>query len=108
MSQYDVRITNLALADMESIYDHIAFELQVPDIAMGQYNRIADSIESLAHTPKRCKLFDSQPEHDMGMRQRLIDNYSDISVVDDETSSVTVLRVLYSASDINARLTFDR
>ena len=108
MNQYDVRITNRALADMESIYDYIAFELQVPDTAMGQYNRIADAIESLAHTPKRCRLFDSQPERDMGMRQRLIDNYSIIFVIDDEKSTVTVLRVLYSASDINARLRDNR
>lgn len=108
MNQYSVKITNKALADMENIYDHIAFELLVPDTAMGQYNRIADAIESLAHSPKRCRLFDSRPERDMGMRQRLVDNYTIIFVVDDASNSVTVLRVLYSASDINARLRDDR
>jgi len=108
MNQYSVKITDKALDDMERIYHYIALELLVPDTAMGQYNRIADAIESLAHTPKRCRLFDSQPERDMGMRQRLIDNYSIIFVVDDETCTVTVLRVLYSASDINARLRYDR
>lgn len=108
MNQYSVKITGKALDDMERIYDYIALELQVPEIAMGQYNRIADAIESLAHTPKRCRLFDSQPERDMGMRQRLIDNYTVIFVVDDATGCVTVLRVLYSASDINARLRDNR
>lgn len=49
-----------------------------------------------------------QPERDMGMRQRLINNYSIIFVVDDEMNTVTVLRVLYSASDINARLRDNR
>ena len=104
MNQYSVKITDKALDDMEGIYNYIALDLQVPDTTMGQYNRIADAIERLAYTPKRCRLFDSQPEREMGMRQRLIDNYSIIFVVDDGTSTVTVLRVLYSASDINARL----
>ena len=104
MNQYNVKITGKALEDMERIYNYIALDLLVPDTAMGQYNRIADAIESLSYTPKRCRLFDSQPERNMGMRQRLIDNYSIIFVVDDITSTVTVLRVLYSASDINARL----
>ena len=66
MNQYSVKITDMALDDMESIYNYIALDLQVPDTAMGQYNRIADAIESLAYTPKHCRLFDSQPERDMG------------------------------------------
>ena len=57
---------------------------------------------SLNIFPERCKLFDSQPEHDMGLRQLLVDNYSVIYVVEDDT--VTALRVLYSASDISAQL----
>ena len=50
----------------------------------------------------RCRLFDSQPEHDLGMRQIPVDNYTAIYVIQDD--DVVVLRVLYSASDINARL----
>ena len=104
MKDYDVKITNRALGDMEDIYNYIALELHVPETAMRQYNRIADAIESLAQSPKRCRLLDSQPERDRGMRQKLIDNYTAVFVVDDELHTVTVLRVLYSASDINARL----
>ncbi len=102
MKEYSVKITRRALADMDMIYDYIAHSLQAPDTAAKQYDRIADSIMSLNIFPERCKLFDSQPEHDMGLRQLLIDNYSVIYVVEDNT--VTVLRVLYSASDICARL----
>ena len=42
------------------------------------------------------------PVRDMGFRQLLIDNYSVIYVVEDDC--VTVLRVLYSSSDIIARM----
>ncbi len=41
MKQYRVKITGKALADMEEIYDYIASNLQSPDTAMKQYDRIA-------------------------------------------------------------------
>lgn len=68
MKQYNVKITSKALVDMEALHDYIADELLNPDAAMGQYNRIADAIESLKMFPERCRLFDSQPEHELGMR----------------------------------------
>lgn len=102
MKQYNVKITSKALADMEAIYDYIAEQLLNPDAAMGQYNRIADAIESLKEFPERCRVFDSQPEHDLGMRQIPVENYTAIYVI--RGDDVVVLRVLYSASDINARL----
>ena len=53
MNMYRVRITAKALSDMEAIYDYIALELLNPDAAMGQYNRIADAIETLSELPER-------------------------------------------------------
>ena len=41
MKQYKVQITDKALADMEEIYNYIAIQLQAPENAIGQYNRIA-------------------------------------------------------------------
>lgn len=41
MKHYTVEITNEALADMEQLYNHIAYVLQAPENAMDQYNRIA-------------------------------------------------------------------
>ena len=47
MTHYKTHITDEALNDMESIYEYIAEELLAPDTAMGQYDRIADAIETL-------------------------------------------------------------
>jgi toxin ParE1/3/4 len=55
MKQYRIQITNKALSDMEEIYKYIAEQLQAPDVAMGQYNRIADAIETLDTFPERVK-----------------------------------------------------
>jgi len=102
MKQYEVKITRRALADMEEIYAYIADKLQAPDTAIRQYNRIADEIESLRIFPDRYMLFDSVPERELGMRQLIIGSYSAIYVVSGDV--VTVLRVLYSSSDLIARL----
>ena len=87
---------------MAGIYQYISENFKAPDTAMKLYDRIADGIESLNESPERCKLFESQPERDVGLRQLLVDNYSVIYMM--EGDCVTVLRVLYSSSDIVTRL----
>lgn len=76
MKQYDVKISHVALSDMEQIYSYIADRLLEPDTAMGQYNRIAEAIQSLNALPERCALVESEPERTQGLRQMLVDNYS--------------------------------
>ena len=102
MKQYVVRITDRALGDMEEICNYIAIQLQAPENAMGQYNRIAEAIEELYVFPERVKLMESEPERIMGLRQLVIDNYSVFYVI--EGMDVIVTRVLYSAMDISRRL----
>ena len=105
MKQYVVRITDRALADMEEIYNYIAIQLQAPENAMGQYNRIAEAIEGLNVFPERVKLVEPELERIMGLRQLVIDNYSVFYVT--ENMDVIVTRVLYSAMDISRRLLED-
>jgi len=106
MKQYRVLITDEALNDMESIYEYIAEELLAPDTAMGQYNRIADAIETLDQMPERIKLMESEPEKTRGLRKLIVDNYAVFFIVEDDT--VIVTNVLYGASDIENRLRGDR
>ena len=102
MKQYKMQITDKALADMEEIYNYIAIQLQAPENALGQYNRIAKAIEGLNMFPERIRLMESAQERAMGLRQLAVDNYSVFYVIEDER--VIVMRVLYSASDIEMRL----
>lgn len=102
MKQYTVQITDKALADMEEIYNYIAIQLQAPENAMGQYNRIAEAIEGLNIFPEKIKLMESEPERMMRLRQLPVDNYSVFYVIQD--MKVIVTRVLYSAMDISKRL----
>ncbi len=105
MKQYKVQITDKALADMGEIYNYIAIQLQAPENAIGQYNRIAKAIEELNIFPEKVKLMESEPERTMGLRQLVVDNYSAFYVIKD--MKVIVIRVLYSAMDISRRLLED-
>ncbi|MCM1181019.1 MAG: type II toxin-antitoxin system RelE/ParE family toxin [Clostridium sp.] len=102
MELYIVQITDRALADMEEIYNYIAMQLQAPENAMRQYNRISEAVESLHIFPKRVKLMESELERKMGLRQLSVDNYSIFYIIED--MRVIVTRVLYSAMDISNRL----
>ena len=102
MQQYKVEITKEALQDMEDIYDYIAVELLAPENAMGQYNRIADEILSLDSFPQRYRIMDFEPEKRMELRRMLVDNYSVFYTI--RGDKVIVTDILYTASDIEARL----
>lgn len=102
MKQYTVQVTDRALADMEEIYTYIAEQLQAPENAMEQYNRIAEAIQKLNVFPERVRIMESEPENKMGLRQLPVNNFSVFYVIKEER--VIVIRVLYSASDISRRL----
>ena len=102
MKQYQVEIKEEALQDMEDIYNYIAIDLLASENAMGQYDRIADEILTLDTFPERFRIMDSEPEKRMELRRMLVDNYSVIYTICDER--VIVTDVLYTASDIEARL----
>ena len=102
MKHYTVEITNEALADMEQLYNHIAYVLQAPENAMDQYNRIADAILTLDTMAERIRIMESEPERSKEMRRLLVDNYSVFFVIHGD--KVIVTDVLYSASDIESRL----
>ncbi len=102
MKQYTVEITNEALADMEQIYNHIAYALQTPENAMDQYNRIADAILTLDTLAERIHIMESVQERKREIRRLLVDNYSVFYVIQED--KVIVTNVLYSASDIERRL----
>lgn len=102
MKHYTVEITNEALADMEQLYNHIAYVLQAPENAMDQYNRIADAILTLDTMAERIRIMESEPERSKEMRRLLVDNYSVFFVI--QGDKVIATDVLYSASDIESRL----
>lgn len=102
MEQYEVQITDEALEDMSVLYQYILLNLQSPENAIAQYDRIADEILTLGVFPNRYRLVDFEPERSQGLHRMLVDNFSVFYIV--QGKQVIVTDVLYSASDIEQRL----
>lgn len=102
MKLYEVEITQEALKDMEQLYNHIAYTLQSPENAIGQYNRIAEAILKLDNMPERFRIIASEFDYSSGLRRMVVDNYSVFYVI--KENRVVVMSVLYSASDMEQRL----
>ncbi len=102
MKHYRIQITDKALFNMEEIYNYIFEQLQTPDAAMRQYNRIAEAIEDLSTFPERVKIMETEDEYALGLRQMPVDNFSVFFHIREDR--VIVTNVLYSASDLANRL----
>ena len=89
MREYAVKITEKALTDMNGIYEYIALNLQSPENAMGQYNKIADAALELGFFSEKFRLVDFEPERSQGLRRMLVDNYSVFYVFKEEVVIVT-------------------
>ena len=105
MKTYNVKVTDVALADVEEIYNYIAFTLLSPANAIAQYDRIAEAILSLNILPERFKVMNFTGKELENLRRMPVDNFSVFYVITDD--SVIVTNVLYSASDISQRLQAD-
>ena len=100
--KYIVEITDAALEDMDAIYDYILYTFKAPDTAAVQYDRIADEILSLEEMPLRYGVPQFEPCISAQLHRMLVDHYSIFYLVRGER--VIVTDVLYSASDLAARL----
>jgi addiction module RelE/StbE family toxin len=104
MMIYDVDMSGQAEVDLRNLYIHIAEELQSPENADGQLERIEEAIYKLNKFPERFPLYDDEPWRSKGVRTLVVDNYVVIYVVKKESEQVTVIRVMYSGRDIKAQL----
>ena len=100
--KYVVEITDAASKDMDEIYDYIRFTFKAPDSAAAQYDRIANEILSLEEMPLRFGIPQFEPCISAQLHRMLVDHFSVFYLVRGE--SVIVTDVLYSASDLSARL----
>ena len=97
---YSVIYSSKAKDDLIEIYSYIAFDLQVPDIAEGQVNRIRKTIRSLDFMPSRYITVEWEPWKSMSMHQVPVDNFVVYYVVNDDSRTVTVIRIFYGGRDI--------
>lgn len=101
---YEIKITDQADNDIRNIYEYIAYELQSPENANGQLGRIEKCIMSLCDMPERHRFYDSEPWKSCGLHIVPVDNYCILYIVDNDDTTVYIMRVMYLGRDIDVQL----
>lgn len=97
---YQVIYSPLALQDLTEIYEYIRFTLQARIAADNQSSRIRKLIRSLDTLPTRHSLVEWEPWASMGVYKIPVDNYMVFYRVNEELSTVSVVRIFYSGRNI--------
>ena len=58
---YEVEVSEQADSDLRGIFEYIAFELQSPENASGQLDRLEEQILSLDTMPERYRKYEKEP-----------------------------------------------
>ena len=101
---YEVKMTGQAELDLRGVYEYIAFELQAPENASGQLDRLEEQILSLDTMPERYRKYEKEPWKSRGLRVLPVDNYVVLYIPDSDKKVVTILRVMYAGRDIDNQL----
>lgn len=101
---YEVRLTAEVENDLRGIFEYIAFDLQSPQNAAGQLDRMEQSILSLDQMPERFRVYEKEPWHSRNLRIMPVDNYLVFYIPNHEEQTVKVMRVLYGGRDVVKQL----
>ena len=90
---YEVEVSEQADSDLRGIFEYIAFELQSPENASGQLDRLEEQILSLDTMPERYRKYEKEPWKSRGLCVLPVDNYVVLYIPDSDKKVVTILRV---------------
>ena len=103
---YEVEVSEQADRDLREIFEYIAFELQSPENAIGQLDRLEEQILSLDAMPKRYRKYEKEPWKSRELHKLPVDNYVILYIPNSDKKVVTILRVMYAGRDIDNQLNF--
>lgn len=101
---YKITITPIAKTNLQEIKDYIANDLQEPKAAYNTIRNILAKITLLSETPFIYPLYEDEPWHSRGIRHFPVNNYVVIYWVDEQTKTVSVLKIIYGRRDISFQL----
>ena len=101
---YEVELSEQADSDLRGIFEYISFELQSPENAIGQLDRLEEQILSLDTMPERYRKYEKEPWKSRGFRVLPVDNYVVLYIPDSDKKVVTILRVMYAGRGIDNQL----
>ena len=101
MSQiFHIHYSPKALNDLRNIYAYIAFQLQAPETAKRQIERIQEKIYSFDFIPEKYALVEGEPWKSQNTHRVPIDNFVIFYIVYPNIKELTILRILYGKQNI--------
>ena len=101
---YEIFYTREAWEDLEEIYDYISCHLQEPETAKKLCNRIISAVKTLEILPLRNSIFEKEPWLSRGLRRMPVKNFLVFYTVNEQKRTVTIIRIMYGARDIENHL----
>ena len=101
---YTVNLSKQARHDMKIIFEYIALTLMEPVVAEKQYTRIEKAVSSLDKMPERFRRYEKDPWRSRSLYVMPVDNFLAFYIVDNANNTVTIIRLLYGARDIEKEL----
>ena len=101
---YEVELSEQADSDLRGIFEYISFELQSPENASGQLDRLEEQILSLDTMPERYRKYEKEPWKSRGFRVLPVDNYVVLYIPDSDKKVVKIIRVMHAGRDIDNQL----
>ncbi|GAP00287.1 type II toxin-antitoxin system RelE/ParE family toxin [Fructobacillus ficulneus] len=101
---FTVKISEQAKADIQGIYEYIAFELNAPKNAARQLDRLEGAIQKLNTFPDSHQLYSNEPWRSRGLRFLPVNNYLVYFIVNTDSAMVWVIRVMYGGRNIEYQL----
>ena len=101
---FQVVLTKQAKADLISIYQYIAYDLQSPQTAEGQLSRLEKAIASLDQMPERYRVYEHAKWKERNLRIMSVNNYLVFYIPSQEKMTVTVMRIMYGGRNVDRQL----
>mgnify|MGYP000234702473 CR=1 FL=1 len=87
---YEVELSEQADSDLRGIFEYISFELQSPENASGQLDRLEEQILSLDTMPERYRKYEKEPWKSRGLRVLPVDNYVVLYIPDSDKKQCNI------------------
>ena len=97
--KYQIEIDALAQADLDSIYQYICWASADKDLAGVFTARIKNALKSIAFMPKAFPRILDDALYAVGYRKLVFGDYIVPFIINDDTKTVNVMRVLHGKMD---------
>ena len=93
--QYSYVLTETALNDLDETYEYIAVDLANPDAAGDFADELEETLTEICKTPRTGRPVTNPYLKRNDIRRFLVKNYIGYYLVDEDTGTIVVLRIVY-------------